>query len=238
MGLFHANGAPKLGAKLNFQKDGGGGGGGGGKEGNDPPADDDDDADDDVKEGDDKAPKVVLTEKELNRRLALARKAAEKDTERKFSDAVAKAQKYDEEEESRKTEGQKAIDDAVKKAKADAEAEANARIATIQANADRRLIEAEFRIQAAALNFHDADDAWLRATPKLEGENAAIKLDEDGKIIGVKEYLEKLATDKPYLINAGEGNRVPAPPRGGGGNGPDFKEAAQQFVYGGSRRRR
>lgn len=243
MKLFHANGAPKFGrVLLSAGGDSGGGGGGDG----DGKGGDGDGKNGDGKGGDgDDADKdkggvtISLSQKELDRRIAAARRQAEADATNRTKDAVEKAKLYDDLLEKQKDEGQKAVDAAVAAERDRLTAAHEAEKATLTANTNARLLEADVRQQAATALFDDLDYVWFLAQPELE-EGGAITIEEDGTFKGVKEWLTKLAKDKPNLIKAqGDGNHLPNPPRGGGGDGDaktQMQRSARELVFGGSRR--
>lgn len=252
MTLFHANGAPRFGrVMLSAGGDGSGGGSGAGdgKEGDGKDGDGKDGKDGDGKdgkegdgkEGDGSGGTLTLSEKELNRRIAAARRQAEAEAATKHKDAIEKARLYDEDQEKRKDETQKAIDKAVSDKQKELQASFEAEKAAIVANTNARLLEAEVRQHAASNNFLDPDYVWFLAQPELE-EGGALSVDEDGKVSGVEEWVEKLAKDKPALVKAGDGNHLPNPPRGGGNGDGDaqkeMRQQARQTVWGASRRTR
>jgi len=82
---------------------------------------------------------------------------------------------------------------------ADWDAQAKAR----EMEVNERLLRAEVRVLAAELNFIDPEEAWKLA------DLADVTFGEDGKIEGVKKPLEKLAKDKPHLIQAASGGGSP-----------------------------
>lgn len=79
--------------------------------------------------------------------------------------------------------------------------------------AQERAIKSEIRIKAVSMGFNDPDDAYRSDVL------AAVEVGEDGEVKGVKEALEQLAKDKPYLL----GRQKPIPPSadGGAGNPPE-----------------
>ncbi len=78
---------------------------------------------------------------------------------------------------------------------------------------------------AATLNFQDPDDAYLRLKDEL-------KVDEKtGAVTGLKEALEQLAKDKPYLVKAaGTGTAAPNinVTAGGGQAGAPLSEVVER----------
>ena len=89
--------------------------------------------------------------------------------------------------------------------------------------ANDKLIRAEIKSIGAELGVVDPDVAYL-----LVGKDS-LSVKEDGTVEGVKEALEKVITEKPYLVNAAPGE----PPRQSGyqpgsqqkGNDPKKKDA-------------
>lgn len=71
---------------------------------------------------------------------------------------------------------------------------------------NERIIQAELKVIGSGLNIIDLD-----AAEKLV-DRSAFKVNEDGTVEGVKEALEKLAADKPYLVS------VPGDPKPKGYN--------------------
>lgn len=95
------------------------------------------------------------------------------------------------------------------------------RLAQLQANLDRqlqavnqRLVAAEVKVAAAELGIRDADAAM-----KLM-DAANVKVDDAGNVTGVKEALETLLKDKPYLKGAGGGPSKSGAELGAGGGRP------------------
>jgi len=93
----------------------------------------------------------------------------------------------------------------LEQAQADWDAQAKAR----EMEVNERLLRAEVRVLAAALNFIDPEEAWKLA------DLTDATFGEDGKIEGVKKPLEKLAKDKPHLIQqaASGGGSPPNKPK-------------------------
>jgi len=87
----------------------------------------------------------------------------------------------------------------LEQAQADWDAQAEAR----EREVNERLLRAEVRVLAATLNFIDPEEAWKLA------DLTDVTFGEDGKIEGVKKPLEKLAKDKPHLIQAASGGGSP-----------------------------
>ncbi len=78
-------------------------------------------------------------------------------------------------------------------------------------NAKKLLLKAEVKAQAADLNIVDADAALALA------DLSEVEIDDDGTVKGVKEALEALATDKPYLKKAQTPSKSGSEFNGGGG---------------------
>ncbi|CAD5999285.1 hypothetical protein [Agreia sp. COWG] len=91
--------------------------------------------------------------------------------------------KYDEHLESQKTEQQKAIDDA----RGDASTEVTQKFLT-------KLVRSEVKTIASVLGFNDPTDAF-----QVLGEELPVK-DDEPDTDAIKALVEKLATDKPYLV--------------------------------------
>ncbi|MEW6661959.1 MAG: phage scaffolding protein [Bacillota bacterium] len=81
-----------------------------------------------------------------------------------------------------------------------------------QASAKKMLIKAEVKMQAVELKIIDPDAAMALA------DLSKVQVAEDGKVTGVKEALEALIKDKPYLVGKGSGG-VGSPGSPGGGQG-------------------
>ena len=95
----------------------------------------------------------------------------------------------------------------------DAQTKAEQTATDREAQVKQRLIRAEVRIVATELGFTDPSDAYKVA------DLSSVEIDDEGQVTGVKKVLEKLAKDKPYLLQAGSAaNRgLGTPPRGGSG---------------------
>jgi hypothetical protein len=111
-------------------------------------------------------------------RLARERKSFEG-----FEDFKAKATKWDELEDGKKTPDQKAIDEAYEKGSTETSSKMM-----------RRLIGTETKAIAASLGFNDPADAL-----QVLGEELPMKDDEPDSD-AITKLIEKLATDKPYLV--------------------------------------
>ena len=73
----------------------------------------------------------------------------------------------------------------------------------------KRLIQAETRVAAATMGFVSPEDAYRLA------DLAEVVVDDDGSVSGVKKALEKLAKDKPYLLDGKRDGSPGTPPRSG-----------------------
>lgn len=126
-------------------------------------------------------------------------------------------------DEAAKTDLQKAIDGKAAAEKATADQ---------QSRADRIAIRQEARLIAKDLGFVDVDDAYKLA------DLSGAKVNADDTVTGVKEVLEKLAKDKPHLIQQGGGGGKPAGSggsagggaRGGGGGTKTPEEIAKEMA--------
>lgn len=97
----------------------------------------------------------------------------------------------------------------LEKALAAAKKEAKTEVLTA---ANGRLIRAEIRAAAAALGFHDPADAAVQ----LRDSFNEVKVSDDGDVDpdAVKALIQKLATDKPYLVKSDNGRPPPLPGQG------------------------
>jgi hypothetical protein len=104
-------------------------------------------------------------------------------------------------EEQNKTELERAVDKASQ--------EARTQYATV---ANARLIRSEVKAAAAALGFHDPADAAVQ----LRDAFGDITVSEDGDVDekAVKALIEKLASEKPYLVKSDSGKPLPLPGQG------------------------
>jgi hypothetical protein len=91
--------------------------------------------------------------------------------------------KYDEHIESQKSDQQKAIDDA----RGEASTEVTQKFLT-------KLVRSEVKTIASVLGFNDPTDAF-----QVLGEELPVK-DDEPDTDAIKALVEKLATDKPYLV--------------------------------------
>lgn len=128
-----------------------------------------------------------------------------------YEDLKAKAAKFDQLEESQKTELQKAQDKATA---------AETKAAETIANANARLMRAEITMEAAK---QGADADLLIAY--LAGKDD-ISVDKDGNVTGVADAVKKALKDKPALKLATESRSS----GGGEFGGTDGKTVAQQIA--------
>jgi len=116
------------------------------------------------------------------------------DRERKkyegFDDLKAKATKWDELEDGKKTPDQKAIDEATERTKNE----------TTQ-HFLQRIVTSEVKSIATSLGFNDAADAL-----QVLGADLPVK-DDEPDTAEIKKRVEKLAADKPYLVTTGTRRR-------------------------------
>lgn len=124
-------------------------------------------------------------------RIVESRLAREREKYKDYDDLKAAKTQYDEHLESQKTEQQKAID----AAKAETGTEVTERFL-------KRLVTTETKSIATALGFNDPADAL-----QVLGDELPVK-NEEPDAEAIKKLVEKLATDKPYLI--GTPRRRPA----------------------------
>lgn len=101
-------------------------------------------------------------------------------------------------------EAQAALNDAKAKKAKQLPPEVQAQIDAAVSMANNRLIAAEVKATGVGMGLHDAEAALQLMS------RDGVKVDKDGKIIGVKEALDALRTAKPYLFKA-EGEGKPKP---------------------------
>ena len=121
---------------------------------------------------------------------ALARMKAEReDAKRRAKAAETELEKL---RNASKTEQEKAIDAARKEGASEASQRAN-----------ERLIRAEAKVLAATAKFRDPSDVIAQLGSQL----TAIEVDDEGEVDSkaLKALVDKLAKDKPYLVNSGDG---------------------------------
>ena len=138
----------------------------------------------------------TFTQEELDRIIA-ERLGREREKTKDYDELKKKADELKKLQDAQLTEQErqkKELDEATA-AKADMEAKLKAK----ELEAQGILIRAEVRVQAAKLGFANPDDAYALA------DLAAVKVTDAGEVAGVDKALEKLAKDKPYLINKDSG---------------------------------
>lgn len=126
--------------------------------------------------------KMQTALKEANKEAAARRKKLEE-----YEAAEAKRK------EAEMTEAQK-----LEKRATDAETEA----AQTKEKMSLVLIRAEIKIKAVEMGFADVEDAFNLL------DKSKIEISEDGNVNGVKEALEALAKNKPYLLKQPKGDGV------------------------------
>lgn len=78
------------------------------------------------------------------------------------------------------------------------------RVQATERDYQRRLKLVDAKMVASTLRFNDPDDA-VRYLDDVD----AMELDKNGRVVGLDEALQKLATDKPWLV---QGTRTVVPP--------------------------
>lgn len=115
-----------------------------------------------------------------------------------YEDLKSKASEYDKYKESSKTEQQKAID----AARAEGAQEVTGKFTA-------RIVNADIRATAATLGFSDPQDAIA-----LFGDISKVEITDDGPDgKAIKDRLEEIAKDKPYLLKASTGTKVATRPK-------------------------
>lgn len=123
-------------------------------------------------------------------RIVESRLAREREKYKGYDDLKAKAAKWDQLEDEKKTPSEKAIEEARTKAAGETAAKYEQRIAAT-----------EVKALAATLGFLDPADALTVLGSDIPKKDDEIDADE------LKKRVEKLATDKPYLVK--EASRKP-----------------------------
>lgn len=116
-------------------------------------------------------------------RIVEARLARERDKFKGYDDFKAKAEKWDQLEDEKKTPSEKAIEEA----RAQAAGQTSAKY-------ERRIASTEIKSIAATVGFLDPADALAVLGDEVPKKDDEIDVDE------LKKRVEKLATDKPYLV--------------------------------------
>jgi len=133
--------------------------------------------------GDGKPFTAPASQEELDR-IIESRLARERTKYQGFDDIKAKAEKWDQLEEEKKTPSEKAIQEATEKARAE-----------VAGKYERQIAESRVESIATAAGFIDPSDAVLRVlTGEIPKRDDEIDFDE------LKALVEKLAKDKPHLI--------------------------------------
>ncbi|MDQ0735325.1 hypothetical protein [Arthrobacter agilis] len=131
-------------------------------------------------------------------RIIQDRVARERNKFADYDTLKAKATEYDQFKESSKTEQQKAID----AAKAEGANEVTGKFTT-------RIVNAEIKATAASLDFSDPKDAIA-----LFGDISTVEIGDDGPDAkAIKDRLEAIAKDKPYLLKTTGGPAVRQRPK-------------------------
>lgn len=109
-------------------------------------------------------------------------------------------------------------------------ADANAKAAQAQTQANERLIRAEIVAKAAVMKFADPADAYALI------DRSKITVNDAGEIEGADELLKDLAKAKPYMLaKAAPGALNTGNPPGGGGEGEtDAQKSARIYGSGGT----
>lgn len=126
--------------------------------------------------------KAPESQEELNR-IVESRLAREREKYKGYDELKAKAEKWDQLEDEKKTPSEKAIEEA--RAKASGET---------AAKYEQRIASTEVKALAATLGFLDPADALTVLAGDIPKKDDDIDTDE------LKKRVEKLATDKPYLV--------------------------------------
>lgn len=161
------------------------------------------------------SPFTAPTSQEELDRIIEARLARERTKYQGFDDIKAKAAKWDQLEEEKKTPSEKAIQEAADKARSE-----------VAGKFERQIAEGKVESIATAAGFIDPADAVLRVLQgELPRKDDEIDLDE------LKKRVEALAKDKPHLIapekRVRPGRQEPKPGvRVSGGAGEKGKAAA------------
>lgn len=191
----------------------------------------DEDPDPDKKtDGDDKPKKLELSQEEfdakIEERLARERKkyAGHDELKTKLAALELAEEERKKAEMSDKERSDADTAAAIKRAE-DAEAERDRALSA----ANQRLINAEFRAMARELNIRpDALDAALKLA-----DLTPVKVDDEGNVVGVKDAVQALITNSPYLVEKPQRKTI-GDPNGDGDEKPDktkeqmLKEAAEK----------
>ncbi|MBI4496843.1 MAG: phage scaffolding protein [Chloroflexi bacterium] len=161
----------------------------------------------------------TFTQEELDR-VINERLARERDKYKDYEDLKKAKAKLDELDTANKSELEKAQETARK-----AEEQRTAALAT----ANERLIKAEVKLKAVALNIVDADAAFALM------DRAAVKVNDQGEVEGVEAALKALVKAKAYLVaSTGGGSSATNGQRQQGQDGQETPEQRRARVYGSS----
>lgn len=125
------------------------------------------------------------SQEELNQ-LIQKRLARQKEQFKGFDDFKAKAEKWDQHEESSKTDAEKAITDA----KREASAEVTQKFLS-------RLVKSEVKSAARDAGFYDPEDAFS----VIDSSKLPVK-DDEPDAEAIKKLVAELAEKKPHLVDA------------------------------------
>ncbi|WP_024356688.1 hypothetical protein [Leucobacter chironomi] len=134
------------------------------------------------------------SQEELDR-IVESRLARERSKYADYDDLKKKAADHDAYLDSQKDEHQKALD----QTKADTESAVAQRYLS-------KLVSSEVKAIASALGFNDPSDALA----VIDAEKLPVK-DDEPDTEAIKAAVEKLATDKPYLVKAGSARPATRP---------------------------
>ncbi|MBN1815382.1 MAG: hypothetical protein JXA14_26355 [Anaerolineae bacterium] len=192
---------------------GGGASGGGAGGGGDPPKPPDNKGDNPPAEdktgtgdgSDNKPDKVTFTPDQQEYLNKLVGEARTKGREQAKKEAEEAQKKSAEEAEKKRLEEQKEWQKLAEK-RAQEVADAQRERDELSAAFTESLIRAEVRVQAAQLGFENPDDAYDLA------DLASVQVDiEKSDVEGIKEALEALAKEKPYLLKKQHGGGIGTP---------------------------
>lgn len=130
----------------------------------------------------------VFTQEEVNaiisQRLERAKLSWQKDLP-DIDSLKAKAEKFDQLEMAKKTEAELLADQL---------AQAQARAVEAETRATEQLMKAAVMVEASRMKFRSPEIAWQLLDLSM------VSIDDNGKVVGVKECLEALAEEHEYLI--------------------------------------
>ncbi len=139
-----------------------------------------------------------------------------------YKDRAAAAQKVNRDLERKLKAAQKQLDDSAEASKSDQDRAVDAArkegAAEVLKLANSRLVDAEVRAAAASLKFRDPRDA----VAQLRDELPDVSVDDSGvDSKAVKSMLDRLASEKPYLVDDGKQTTSSARDAGLGATGND-----------------